>query len=238
VPGTARYAGAELNPLAITDLGDDADNVRLDPQTGQVVVGYGNGALALIDAATGAKTGDIPLAAHPESFRLEAGGNRIFVNVPEARQIAVIDRGAGQKVASWKLADQGHVVKKRLFEAQGNFPMDLDEAHGRVLVVDRNPPELLVFATDSGTIVARLPTCGDADDIFIDARRERAYVSCGEGFIDVVQRRGAAYEDLARIPTAAGARTALFVPELDRLYLAVRARGNEGAAIWVYRPGS
>jgi hypothetical protein len=114
--------------------------------------------------------------------------------------------------------------------------MALDEMHGRLLVVDRDPPELLVLDTSRGELVARLPTCGDADDIFLDAGRGRVYVSCGEGFIDVVRQDGDAYASLARIPTASGARTALFVPELDRLYLAVRAEKGEKASVWVFRP--
>jgi hypothetical protein len=86
--------------------------------------------------------------------------------------------------------------------------------------------------------VARLPACGDTDDVFLDAKRDRLYLSCGAGFIDVVQQRDDTYEELARIPTISGARTALFVPERDRLYLAVRASGGEGAAVWVFRPTS
>ena len=221
-----RYAGADFASLGATNLGDDADNVRLDAKTGQIVVGYGDGALALVDAASGKKNGDIVLAAHPESFRIEADGRRIFVNVPKAREVAVVDRDAGKQVASWKV------------DGRENFPMALDEAGGRLLIVDRNPPELLVFDTGSGERVARLATCGDADDVFWDAKRQRVYVSCGEGFLDVVQRQGDAYGNLVRIPTAAGARTALFVPELDRLFVAVRASNREKAAIWVFRPAS
>ena len=40
-----------------------------------------------------------------------------------------------------------------------------------------------------------------------------------------------------QIPTVSGARTSLFVPELDRLFVAVRSSGNKPAAIWVFRPG-
>ena len=173
-----RYAGADFASLGVTNLGDDADNVRLDAKTGQVVVGYGDGALALVDAASGKKNGDIVLAAHPELFRIEADGRRIFVNVPKAHEVAVVDRDAGKQVASWKV------------DGRENFPMALDEAGGRLLIVDRNPPELLVFDTGSGERVARLATCGDADDVFWDAKRQRVYVSCGEGFLDVVQRQG------------------------------------------------
>jgi DNA-binding beta-propeller fold protein YncE len=219
-----RFKGDDLAPLGVTELGEDADNIRVDARAGRIIVGYGDGALALVDAASGTKAGEIALPGHPEAFQIETGGSRVFVNVPGARQIAVVDRDAGRQVATWKLA------------GQGNFPMALDEAHGRLLVVDRNPPELLVFDTGRGELVARLPTCGDADDVFLDTKRERAYVSCGEGFIDIVRQDGDAYESLARIPTVPGARTALFVPELDRLYLAVRAERSEGAAIWVFRP--
>jgi hypothetical protein len=230
-----RFKGDDLAPLGVTELGEDADNVRIDARAGRVVVGYGDGALALVDAASGAKVGDIALSGHPEAFQVEAGGSRVFVNVPTARQIAVVDRDAGRQVATWKLAGRGNVLKG-LVEGQGNFPMALDEAHGRLLVVDRNPPELLVFDTGRGELVTRLPTCGDADDVFLDTKRGRAYVSCGEGFIDVVRQNGDAYDRIARVPTAPGARTALFVPEVDRLYLAVRAEKSEEASIWVFRP--
>jgi len=220
-----RYAGADLAPLGVTDLGDDADNVRLDPRGGRVVVGYGDGALASVDAASGQKAGEIALPGHPESFRLEAGGPRTFVNVPTARQVVVVDRETGRQVAAWKL------------DGRDNFPMALDEAGGRLLVVDRHPAELLILDTDSGEEVARLPTCGDADDVFWDAKRERVYVSCGEGVVDVLRRRGDAYGELTRVPTAPGARTSLLVPELDRLYVAAPAGRGRGTAVLVMRPG-
>ena len=41
---------------------------------------------------------------------------------------------------------------------------------------------------------------------------------------------------LATVPTISGARTSLFVPKLDRLFVVVRAASNEPAAIWVFRP--
>jgi DNA-binding beta-propeller fold protein YncE len=220
-----RFAGAELTQLEPVRLGADADNVRLDPEAGRVVVGYGDGALALVETASGKPATEIRLPGHPESFQLERGGPRIFVNVPDAHQITVVDRSTGRQVVSWGLAD-----------AQANFPMALNEADGRLAVGYREPALLAVFDTGTGAPVARLPACGDTDDVFLDRQRHRLYLSCGAGFIDVVQWRDDTYEELARIPTIPGARTALFVPERDRLYLAVRASGSEGAAVWVFRP--
>jgi hypothetical protein len=220
-----RFEGGDLSPRGRTGLGEDADNVRVDPRAGEVVVGYGRGALALLDAASGRKAGEIGLRSHPESFQLEREGRRAFVNVPGAGEIAVVDRGAARQVGRWTVEG-----------AQGNFPMALDEADARLLVAYREPALLVVLDTRSGAPVARLATCGDADDVFFDTRRQRAYVSCGEGLVDVVERHGDAYRSLAHVPTIAGARTALFVPELDRLFLAVRASGKEPAAVWVLRP--
>ena len=114
--------------------------------------------------------------------------------------------------------------------------MAIDGDAHRVLVVFRSPPTLMALSSQDGRIVAKIETCSDADDVFVDPRRRRVYVSCGEGVIDVLEQRDAEYRRLARVPTVSGARTSLFVPELDRLFVAVRAKSNEPAAIWVFRP--
>src|SRR3954470_21835877 len=135
--GTVRVLdSSSFAPLQTVHLGDDADNLRLDPKTEHVWVGYGEGALAAIDAK-GNKVMDVPLAGHPESFQLEKDGPRIFVNVPNAKRVAVVDRDKGAVVASWRTGD-----------ASANFPMALDEGNRRVFVVCRNPARLLVFDAD------------------------------------------------------------------------------------------
>ena len=96
----------------------------------------------------------------------------------------------------------------------------------------------MVFATPTGKPEGSVDTCRDADDVFVDSRRRRLYVSCGEGVIDVLARTSSGYERIGRIPTVAGARTSLFVAASDRFYLAVRATASEPAAIWVFRPPS
>ena len=111
------------------------------------------------------------------------------------------------------------------------------EAH-QVLVVFRSPPGLMALSSQDGRIVAKVETRGDADDVFVDRKRRRIYVSCGEGVVDVLESGEARYRRLARLPTVPGARTSLFVPELDRLFVAVRAASNNPAAIWVFRPAS
>jgi DNA-binding beta-propeller fold protein YncE len=218
------HRGSDFSPAAVIPLGSDADNVRFDPAANRIVVGHGKGALAIIDPAGGAKVADIPLKAHPESFQLDPDDDRIFVNLPEARSIAVVSKTSGQAVANWP---QTH---------GGNYAMTLDNEKQRVFVAFRNPAKFAALAKYNGALVADVDTCGDADDLFFDAKRRRVYISCGQGFIDVLDARDSGFARMARVATVPGARTSLFVPDADRLYLAVRAQGGQGAAIWVYRP--
>jgi DNA-binding beta-propeller fold protein YncE len=202
------------------ELGSDADNIRIDVAAGRILVGYGSGGLAVIDPSTRSKVGDIPVKGHPESFQIDPDTSQVFVNVPDARAIAVVDRVSQKQIGKWPLSDQG-----------ANFPMALDPIRRQVLVIFRAPAELGVFSMTGGRPIAAAETCGDADDLFIDAKRGRVYVSCGAGFVDVLQANGATYRRIARIPTVSGARTSLFVPELDRLLVAVRASAETPAAI-------
>jgi DNA-binding beta-propeller fold protein YncE len=215
--------GDDLAPIGRIELGSDADNVRVDAPRNRVLVGYGKGALAVIDPATRTKTADIRLKGHPEGFQIDEAGIRVFVNVPDAREIEVVDLATK---ANRSLPTQG---------AGSNFPMAIDGEADRVLVVFRSPPTLMALSSQDGHVGAKVEICGDADDVFVDAKRQRVYVSCGEGSVDVLEQAEAGYRRLARVPTMSGARTSLFVPELDRLFVAVRATSKAPAAIWVFR---
>ena len=218
------FEGPNFTPGAVIPLGKDADNIRVDAKTGTVFVGYGAGAIAAIGGAKRAKAADWTLREHPEGFQLSPDGARIFVNVPDAREIAVIERATG-KVTTWPVRD-----------ARANFPMALEDDGKRAVAVFRRPARLIAFSATDGKVAASAETCGDADDVFVDAARHRLYVSCGEGVVDVFERNADGYMRLAQIPTVSGARTSFFVPELDRLSVGVRASGGEPAAIWVFRP--
>lgn len=219
------FEGSDYKATGQIELGSDADNIRVDAAVNRVFIGYGNGALAVIDPVTRSKVGDISLKGHPESFQIDPDTSQIFVNIPDARAVEVVDRVSRKQIASWPMTGHG-----------GNFPMALDRVRRQVLVVFRSPAELSLFSMAGGKPIATTETCGDADDVFIDANRGRVYVSCGAGFLDVFEMKADAYRQSARTPTSSGARTSLFVPELDRLLVAVRASSGEAAAIWVFRP--
>ena len=223
---TVFYDGTSLSVVHTAKTSGDADNVRYDTKRGRVYVGYGDGALGSFDP-DGKPLGDIKLAAHPESFQLESAGPRIFVNVPSAGHVAVVDRDKQAVSATWPVKAAG-----------ANYPMALDDANRRLFLGCRRPAKLLVYDTQSGTLVTAVDIVGDTDDLFHDAAKTRLYVIGGEGFITVLEQQDADhYRQVQKIPTAAGARTGLFVPELGKLFLAVPHRGSQRAEIRVYDTG-
>jgi DNA-binding beta-propeller fold protein YncE len=219
------YDGASFKPVVTIGSLPDADNLRYDAKLDRVLVGYGDGGIGVINPVTGVLSVSIPLKGHPESFQLEQDGQYLFANVPGAQHIAVIDRPLRAVVETWPLKD-----------ARANFPMALDEGNHRLFVGCRNPARLIVLDAKDGKPVADLPISGDTDDLFYDGARRRIYVSCGEGFVDVIAQRDIDdYKPFEKIPTAPGARTCLFSLDLNRLYLAVPRRGDRLAEIRAYQ---
>lgn len=227
--GTVRAFDAEtLEEIAKVGVGDDADNERLDADGTTIVVGYGGGALAFLDGATLRKKGEIRLSGHPESFQLDPGAPRIFVNVPGdapgGGRIEVADRAGRAVTATWKLSEAGR-----------NYPMALDAAHERLYVGCRRPARLLVLDCNSGKVVASPECVGDADDVFLDALTGRVLVVGGDGAIDVFEaREPGGFGRVASVKTAPGARTGLLAPERRALFVAVPRRPGHEAEIREY----
>lgn len=218
------YDGKSFQPVGELNLKDDADNIRYDQARKKIYIGFGSGGIAVVNPADGKQVGSIKLSAHPEAFQLEENGSRIFVNVPNWRQVAVIDHNKGQVIARWKTDI-----------ASDNFPMALDEADRRLFIGCRLPPKLIVLNTDSGNVVAKVDISGDADDVFYDGKRHRIYVICGAGKIDIIERSDPnTYKELAKMDTLNGARTGFFVPNQDMLFVAVPHRGSQQAEVRGY----
>ena len=224
------FDGTSFDLITTIDFQGDVDNLRYDAINKRVYVGYGEdekGAIGAVDAMTNKRTGEeYNLGAHPESFQLEAAGPNIYVNLPDLKQIAVINRNT-HAIARWPLT------------LEHNFPMALDEADHRLFVGTHEPPRLAVFDTQSGHMIIALPSVQDADDLYYDAARRRIYMAGGEGFIYAFQQTDPDhYQLLVKIPSALGARTAGYFGKgkkgFDRFFLAVPARAGRGAEIWIY----
>jgi hypothetical protein len=217
MPPTARYASStERHRIQLVE---DADNVRISE--GVVFVGYGSGAIASIDPASRKVTTNLPLRAHPEGFQVDAARAQVFVNVPDSQEMVALDVKMGKSLGSWKSG-----------QFRANFPLGINRDADEVAVVTRRSAALLMFG-EGGSLRSQAATCEDADDVFFDERRQRIYVSCGEGVVAVHPDRNDG--PTVMVPTASGARTSLFSPELDRLFVAAPAR-SRSAEILILAP--
>ncbi|MBW8755314.1 MAG: chromate transporter, partial [Sphingomonadales bacterium] len=212
------YSAVDRHPVAQLALGDDADNVRVDQRNGHVIVGYGSGALAVIDLATHRAISRTPLPGHPEGFRLI--GERALVNVPDRGSIISANLDTGKIEATWPTG--GHRL---------NFPLAIEPGRNWFAVAYRLPAALQLRDVGGGAVRSTVSACGDADDLFID--RDRLLLVCGAGHVDVLSTTNPANAPM-RVTTASGARTGLFVPEIGTLFIAVPARSGQ-AAIWAMR---
>ncbi|WP_243363891.1 YncE family protein [Fundidesulfovibrio terrae] len=218
------FEGGSWNLANTISFPSDADNIRYGPDERKVYAGHGDGALGIIDPNTPRWVGDIQLSGHPESFQLERNGPRIFVNVPTARQVEVVDRIQRKVIAKWGLGD-----------VKDNFTMALDEAGHRLFVGCRNPAKVLIYDTVSGKVVGDIGIAGDVDDLFFDAETMGLYTSCGEGFLQAFAQKDSDHFFLVRnLATAKGARTSFFDSKRKRLFLAVPSHGSQQAEIRVY----
>jgi DNA-binding beta-propeller fold protein YncE len=206
------YDTKTLKLVSARLMGGDADRIRVTPDGKTVIVGWGVGALAIMDLESG-KRSDIQLRSHPESFQVDSVGNHIFVNLPGIGEVSVIDRRSQTMMEDWPI------------RPRENAAMALDELNRRIFVVCRRPARLVVLNMDDGAVMATLSTVADANDVFYDRARKRIYVVGGEGLLAVYKQKGAdEYTALSRIDTVEEGRTGLFVPEWNRFYVVARNR--------------
>lgn len=221
------YDGATYALRKTIDFGADPDNMRYDPASNRVFVGFGeeDGGIAMIDPSTDERVGQVyKTDGHPESFQVEASGGHIYANVPDAGNVVEsIDRKTGA-VTKWPLKG-----------LRGNYAMALNEADHRLYTVTRKTQMVVVLNTETGAEVARMRAAGESDDVYFDAERKRIYEIGAEGFVSVFQENDPDHYDLlANIPTAVGVRTGYFFAKRDRFYVGVPAKGNQPAQVWTY----
>jgi len=222
------------------------DSIQLEPGPNRVVydphrkllyVGYDgknagkdSGVIGIIDAKKDKHVGDIKVSGHPAELLLNKSGNTLFVFIPPASKIQVIDTRKRTLGPTWPVSSQ------RPGDAA------LDEKAQRLLIGTRTPPQMIAMDARTGREVANLPTVDGMDGVYFDSTRKRVYVSGGRGFdmgsIFVYQQKDADHYDLLeKVPTRPGAGTSFWSPELNRYIVAAPAHDAEGAAILVFEPG-
>ena len=226
------FRGDTFSLIESIQIGTDADHVGYDSATKYLYVGVGDtksGALTVIDTQTDKHVEDIQTDSRPGGIKIEQATSRIFVTLAGSSKIGVVDRKKHTQVTSWQVA-----------RVQDNVALALDESHHRLFAGSRNPPTLTVLDTESGKAITQLDGAPGIDDLWYDAAHERIYASGGRGFevgyVYVYQQRNGNYQLLGKVVTAPGAGTSLWVPELDRYFVAAPAGKKRDAAVLIFAP--
>jgi len=221
------YKGKPLALAGKIKLSDDADDMVLDEAHHLLFVGHGSGTpanVAVVDTDHFALVTNLPVATHPEALDIDPATGRVFVNIADSNEVAVIGTEARAISAHWKLT-----------KAAENVPLAFDAEHNVLYVACRTPGTVIVLDASTGKELASLPAAGGADDLFYDATLGRVYVIAGSGEVDAYQvDKAKTLRALGVLHTAPGAKTALFVPAQGLLYVGVPGVAGHAAEIHVY----
>ena len=152
---------------------------------------------------------------HSEAMAIDRAGKKMYINLTGADQVGVVDLETRKLVAQWPVPD-----------AQTANALVLDEPNHRLFIATRKPAKFFVYDTDTGKVVTTLPTAEMHDDMWFDLARKRIYVTGTETTAVMEQRDADHYSHVADVPTGYRAKTSIYVPELNRLYIAVSGKGK------------
>ncbi|WP_379988834.1 YncE family protein [Dokdonella soli] len=207
-------------------MGYDAGRKRLYVVAGGRDMKKPDSHLVELDPYTGKSYGELKFDTDKvEAMAIEEHGDKIYINVTGKNTMAVLDKKTRAVVATWPIK-----------EAQKNAPLAFDEANRRLFVVTRQPGRLIVVNADTGASIADFKAPERTDQVIFDEARHRIYVLGGEGYIGVFHEKDADhYEELARVPSAPGAKTGILVPGLNKLFVAASPGDSKAmAAVLVF----
>jgi DNA-binding beta-propeller fold protein YncE len=178
--------------------------------------------LAIIDTKSFKVVGEIPGLSGDsnEGMVIDRAGKKLYVNMTGSDEVGVIDLSTRQIIDRWPLPDV-HVA----------HAIALDEPNHRLFTATRKPPQFIVFNTDTGKVVASLPCVGVNSDMSLDIAHKRIYITGSDTATVIEQRDADHYEHIAEVPTAYRAKSSIFVPQLNRLYVADSGKGKPDAKL-------
>jgi WD40 repeat protein len=214
----------------------DADGVAYDAESGYLYVSNGGDEagneysfISIIDTTSEEKVGDIKIDAPvQEAMVIDKSANRLYVDLPENKAVGVVDLKKRAVVATWPLT-----------KSIGPMAIAFD-AEDRLLYVGCRDTSvrgsILVLDTRTGQETERLPIGGWVDSMFYDPATKRIYSSAGVGQIfTYVREAKGSFKALEAVDTAVMAKTALFSPELKRLFVSVPHLGGTNSQILVFK---
>jgi YVTN family beta-propeller protein len=194
-----------IEKVAVT--GRNPDAILYEPFTKSIITWNGRSSNAtVIDAKTNKVIQTISLAGKPEAA-VSDGKGKVFVNIEDKSEVCMIN------VKTWKVEQTWSISP-----GEGPSGLALDNENHRLF--SATDKLMVVLDAETGKIITTLPTGGRVDGAGFDSSLKRAYSSCGEGELTVVQEETPnSFKVLANVPTQAGARTISVSAVTNRIYL-------------------
>jgi hypothetical protein len=188
----------------------DADGIIYDPASNKVLLVSGDAGVLIpispdVDPANGKADAEVDLGGKPE-FLAADGQGRVYINLVDKNEVAVMDTKTMAVVAKWPTAPGGSPVG-----------MAMDRVHRRLFIGCRKPPKMIVMSADDGKVLADLPIGSGVDATQFDGD---AFASCGDGTLAVVRETSPGkFEIVQSLKTAPRAKTMGLDPDTHTLYL-------------------
>ena len=215
---------SDLTILHSFSIGPKPSGIKYDSISKRIYIGFGYGSISEIEPNTFENLIEYKLEGSPEEFQFHENGNKFFVNIPSMLHFEVIDK-TKKKVVS----------KIKINGATNNFPMAIDTKTRRLFIGCQSPAKVVIFDTETYRQLTSFDCDGDPNNIFYDPVKLRIYLSCGAGFINIFEQiTGDEFKLIEKRPTRNGARTSLYIPELDLFVVAIPSSLNRPAEIVIF----
>ena len=189
----------------------DADGIIFDKASGLVLAVSGDKGVLMtlkpdVDPKNGSIDPPIELGGSPE-FLAADGTGKVYVNLEDKDQVAVVDLQTRKVLAHWPVAPGGSPVG-----------MSIDTKNHRLFIGCRKPQKLIVMSTEDGRVLASVPIGVGVDATRFDG--QQAFASCRDGKLEVAgQAAPGKFEILQTVSTPPGARTMDIDIAAHRIYL-------------------
>ena len=197
-----------LQTLAKVNTQTNPDAILFEPGQNEVYAFNGRSQSAtVISAASGKVAATIPLGGKPEFARADPQAGRVFVNIEDKNEVAVIDT-------------RTHAVVNRLPIAPGEAASGLaiDTKNHRLFLGCDNHLMVMLDST-SGKVLATVPIDGGVDGNAFDPATQLAFASCGDGTVTIAREEGDKLTVVQTLKTEKSARTMTIDPVTHKIYL-------------------
>ena len=198
-----------LQTISKVDTGPNPDAILFEPGQNEVYAFNGRGQSATVIAADSGKVvTTIPLGGKPEFAEADPESGRVFDNLEDKSEVAVIDTKTHQVVNRWPIAP-----------GESASGIAIDVKHHRLFLGCDNQLMVMMDST-SGKVLATVPIGEGVDGATFDPGTQLAFTSCGQSATVTIAREDADKLTVVQVlKTERGARTMALDPITHKIYL-------------------